>query len=158
MPFFRGVRGPVASSLLAALSLYGVGPGLAQDDPLLTQPPPLSPAPDSPTLPLTILPAPGQPPATTAAPGGPPTAPGSGPPAAPGAGSASGPSPGGPCGGAGGTPQAGGNPPAAPEDTPLWQRVPPVARLPRMGYFIVWPTGPGYYSLRDALEDNYREG
>jgi hypothetical protein len=40
---------------------------------------------------------------------------------------------------------------------PWWEKVPPVARFPRPGIFIVWPTGPGYYSLRDWLSDEYRE-
>jgi hypothetical protein len=38
-----------------------------------------------------------------------------------------------------------------------WTKVPPIRPAPRLGYFIVWPTGPGYYSLLDQLRGNYRE-
>lgn len=43
-------------------------------------------------------------------------------------------------------------------DRPVdWTKVPPIRPFPRLGYFIVWPTGPGYYSLLDHLEGKYRE-
>jgi hypothetical protein len=49
----------------------------------------------------------------------------------------------------------------APADDPpksVWAKVPPVTPIPRLGnYFYVPPTGPGYYSLLDWLEGNYRE-
>jgi hypothetical protein len=38
-----------------------------------------------------------------------------------------------------------------------WAKVPPVTPLPRPGWFIIPPTGPGYYSLKDVILDNYRE-
>jgi hypothetical protein len=38
-----------------------------------------------------------------------------------------------------------------------WSKVPPVTPIPRMGNFQILPTGPGYYSLLDYLEGNYRE-
>jgi hypothetical protein len=38
-----------------------------------------------------------------------------------------------------------------------WAKVPPIGPLPRPGWFIILPTGPGYYSLKDLLTDNYRE-
>lgn len=37
-----------------------------------------------------------------------------------------------------------------------FSKVPPVRPLPRPGLFVIWPTEPGYYSLRDALEGNFR--
>lgn len=37
-----------------------------------------------------------------------------------------------------------------------WIRVPPVRLFPRLGYFLIGPTGPGYYSLRDVLEHHAR--
>jgi hypothetical protein len=39
----------------------------------------------------------------------------------------------------------------------LWSKVPPIGPLPRPGWFIITPTGPGYYSLKDLLFGNYRE-
>jgi Alginate export len=38
-----------------------------------------------------------------------------------------------------------------------WTKIPPLQPFPRLGAFIVWPTGPGYYSLLDVLKDNYRQ-
>ena len=38
-----------------------------------------------------------------------------------------------------------------------WTKVPPVTPLPRPGWFPMWPTGPGYYSLKDVLTDTWRE-
>ncbi len=38
----------------------------------------------------------------------------------------------------------------------LWSKVPPVRPTPRLGYFVVPPSGPGYYALRDLLEGHYR--
>jgi hypothetical protein len=38
-----------------------------------------------------------------------------------------------------------------------WTKVPPVTPLPRLGWFPMPPTGPGYYSLKDVLTDNWRE-
>jgi hypothetical protein len=49
---------------------------------------------------------------------------------------------------------------AAPADDPepsLWAKVPPVMPLPRPGWFLIPPSGPGYYSLKDLITDNYRE-
>ncbi len=49
--------------------------------------------------------------------------------------------------------------PACKEDPPVpfWTKVPPVRPIQRPGWFIIPPAGPGYYSLRDLLEDNVRE-
>ncbi len=49
--------------------------------------------------------------------------------------------------------------PAPAENPPksIWAKVPPVTPIPRPGNFIVSPTGPGYYSLLDWLEGNYRD-
>ena len=41
--------------------------------------------------------------------------------------------------------------------TDFWQRVPPVRPMPRLGNFAIPPTGPGYYSLADAVHGEYRE-
>jgi hypothetical protein len=49
-------------------------------------------------------------------------------------------------------------PATRPEETPLWQRVPPIPTYPRPGYYVVLPTGPGYYSLWGFLRGNYRQG
>jgi hypothetical protein len=38
-----------------------------------------------------------------------------------------------------------------------WLKNPPVAVIPRSGYFAVLPTGPGYYSLLDCVCGNYAE-
>ena len=38
-----------------------------------------------------------------------------------------------------------------------WSKVPPVTPLPRPGWFIIPPTGPGYYSLKDVVTDTYRQ-
>jgi hypothetical protein len=55
-------------------------------------------------------------------------------------------------------------PPASPEggaaspDCPsIWSKVPPPVPFPRIGAFFVLPTGPGYYSLKDVVKDEYRE-
>jgi hypothetical protein len=37
-------------------------------------------------------------------------------------------------------------------------KVPPVAVLPRAGFFPILPTGPGYYTLSEFLQDEPREG
>lgn len=50
--------------------------------------------------------------------------------------------------------------PKAPEPDPCafdWAQVPPVRPLPRPGYFIIPPSGAGYYSLRDQLSGQCRE-
>jgi hypothetical protein len=39
-----------------------------------------------------------------------------------------------------------------------YKDVPPVAVLPRVGWFLIPPSGPGYYSLADQCHDNYRQG
>src|SRR5262249_37842083 len=39
----------------------------------------------------------------------------------------------------------------------FWENVPPIRPVPRAGNFIIPPTGPGYYSVRDWLEGNYRQ-
>jgi hypothetical protein len=39
----------------------------------------------------------------------------------------------------------------------FWQQNPPYRILPRLGNFLVPPTGPGYYSLLDWIRDDYRE-
>jgi hypothetical protein len=41
--------------------------------------------------------------------------------------------------------------------TSVWSKVPPPVTFPRLGAFFILPTGPGYYSLKDVLTDNYRE-
>jgi hypothetical protein len=46
--------------------------------------------------------------------------------------------------------------PAECED--VLKKVPPVRPHPRPGFFSILPTGPGYYSLGDALTGNWREG
>src|SRR5262245_19722806 len=38
-----------------------------------------------------------------------------------------------------------------------WSKNPPVRLFPRPGNFAILPSGPGYYSLLDVAEDNYRE-
>ena len=38
-----------------------------------------------------------------------------------------------------------------------WAKVPPVKPMPRLGYFLVPPSGPGYYSFLDVLQGNYRQ-
>src|SRR5262249_25633109 len=38
-----------------------------------------------------------------------------------------------------------------------WTKIPPVRPFPRLGYFIIYPTGPGYYSLLDQIRGDYRE-
>jgi hypothetical protein len=35
-------------------------------------------------------------------------------------------------------------------------KLPPISPLPRPGYFPIFPTGPGFYTLADALEDDER--
>ena len=50
------------------------------------------------------------------------------------------------------------DPPAAakPKQAPsVWEKVPPVPPLSRIGYFTSAPGGPGYYSLLDLLLDHY---
>lgn len=54
------------------------------------------------------------------------------------------------------SPSAGADP-APGKDKSVWSRVPPVTPLPRVGWFPMPPTDPGYYSLRDVIDDNYRE-
>ena len=39
----------------------------------------------------------------------------------------------------------------------FWTKVPPLSPYPRLGFPFIFPTGPGYYSLLDVLEGNYRE-
>src|SRR5436190_690719 len=39
-----------------------------------------------------------------------------------------------------------------------YKDVPPVAVLPRAGWFPIPPTGPGYYTLCDELTGNCRQG
>src|SRR5262249_25700785 len=39
-----------------------------------------------------------------------------------------------------------------------WDDLPPISVYPRTGYFPIQPTGAGYYSLKDELENNYRQG
>lgn len=43
------------------------------------------------------------------------------------------------------------------EPKSAWLTHPKVQVFPRTGFFGVPPTGPGYYSLRDVLEENCRE-
>src|SRR2546425_5116679 len=54
--------------------------------------------------------------------------------------------------------EKGAQAPAATASEPpsLWSKVPPVTPTPRAGAFFVPPTGPGYYSLRDLLLDEFR--
>src|SRR5947209_3686874 len=58
--------------------------------------------------------------------------------------------------------------PVVPEGTPagdacgtscesVWSKVPPVTPTPRLGWFLIPPSGPGYYSLRDLLEGDCRK-
>jgi hypothetical protein len=46
--------------------------------------------------------------------------------------------------------------PAPPKKT-FWETHPAVRPLPRPGEFIIFPTGPGYYSLSDLIHDNERQ-
>lgn len=39
----------------------------------------------------------------------------------------------------------------------FWKKVPPVRPMPRLGNFPIPPSGPGYYSLADQLQGEYRE-
>jgi len=49
-------------------------------------------------------------------------------------------------------------PAAAPKpELPFWAKYPIVTAFPRPGWFLVPPTGPGYYSLMDAIRGNYLE-
>src|SRR5262245_12991939 len=50
-------------------------------------------------------------------------------------------------------------PPPAPAAEPPspWEKVPPVRIFPRVGNFSVPPSGPGYYSIKDCIEGNFRE-
>ncbi|HEV2947342.1 MAG TPA: alginate export family protein [Gemmataceae bacterium] len=38
-----------------------------------------------------------------------------------------------------------------------WTKVPSIPVLPRAGWFIIPPTGPGYYSLKDWITGDYRD-
>jgi hypothetical protein len=38
-----------------------------------------------------------------------------------------------------------------------WTKVPPVRPTPRLGMFVIYPSGPGYYSLLDQVRGDYRE-
>jgi hypothetical protein len=42
-------------------------------------------------------------------------------------------------------------------DSDYWKGIPPVQPYPRPGYFVVAPTGEGYYSLLDVVQGNYRQ-
>jgi len=42
-------------------------------------------------------------------------------------------------------------------DPSNWTKVPPIPPLPRAGWFIIPPPGPGYYSLKDWIAGNYRD-
>src|SRR5579872_7104242 len=53
--------------------------------------------------------------------------------------------------------QAPCNSAACDPSTSVWSKVPPPVTFPRLGAFFILPTGPGYYSLKDVLTDNYRE-
>lgn len=48
--------------------------------------------------------------------------------------------------------------PAAKKEEPksFWEKVPPIHPMPPVGFFPVPPTGPGYYSLFDALHGEWR--
>ncbi len=56
-----------------------------------------------------------------------------------------------------GAPAPGASPPAA-GDGDVRRTVPPARPAPRTGFFPVPPIGPGYYSLRDALNGDERAG
>jgi hypothetical protein len=43
-------------------------------------------------------------------------------------------------------------------DPASWVKVPPIPPLPRSGWFIIPPPGPGYYSFKDWITGNFREG
>src|SRR5262249_20113413 len=43
------------------------------------------------------------------------------------------------------------------QEESCWAKVPPVVPLPRTGWFLIPPSGPGYYSLLDCVQGNYRE-
>ncbi len=47
--------------------------------------------------------------------------------------------------------------PACDPSTSIWSKVPPPVMFPWLGAFSILPTGPGYYSLKDVLTDNYLE-
>lgn len=38
-----------------------------------------------------------------------------------------------------------------------WTKIPPVRPFPRLGYYVIYPTDPGYYSLLDQIRREYRE-
>jgi hypothetical protein len=42
------------------------------------------------------------------------------------------------------------------DNQPDWTKIPPLQPTPRPGLFLIPPGGPGYYSLRDVIEGNYR--
>jgi hypothetical protein len=46
---------------------------------------------------------------------------------------------------------------AAADPKPFWATKPPVTPFPKVGFFYIPPTGPGYYSAWDVCTDNYRE-
>lgn len=50
-----------------------------------------------------------------------------------------------------------GNPSTATGVAPWWRNVPNAERLPPGAYFLVRPKGPGYYSLKDVLDGNFRD-
>lgn len=54
-------------------------------------------------------------------------------------------------------PAAAPAPAAADAKKPFWATHPQVTPIPRTGYFLIAPSGPGYYSLKDLVLDNYRE-
>ena len=47
---------------------------------------------------------------------------------------------------------------ACPDDDVDWKKIPRVRSFPRLGFFPVPPTGPGYYSLLDHLNGDERTG
>jgi hypothetical protein len=42
-------------------------------------------------------------------------------------------------------------------DPSPWSKVPPITPMQRPGWFLVPPSGPGYYSLKDWILDDYRD-
>src|SRR5205823_4341513 len=38
-----------------------------------------------------------------------------------------------------------------------WTKVPPVRSTPRLGMFVIYPSGPGYYSLLDQIQGDHEK-
>lgn len=48
-------------------------------------------------------------------------------------------------------------PPTMPAPEDIWKKVPVLQKMPPLGNTFIFPTDPGYYSILDMLQDNYRK-